>query len=794
MRKKIILGILLLLALAGGGIWWWLHSMLPQYKGEQLLSGPKAEVEVYFDQYGIPHIYAQNETDAYFALGYVVAQDRLFQLEMIRRLAAGRLSEVLGSSTLKSDRFFRTLGLNKHAEWSEKEFLSKADKQTIASAQAYANGINAFIKAGKKPFEFRLIGIDPEPYTLRDAFLITGYMAFGFAEAFRIDPMVEGIARKAGEPRLKQLELGYPADAERIPVTASANTFSMEGFPRHIDRLIASFPVAPWMGSNSWVLAPSRTKNKQTLLCNDTHMGYSQPAIWYEAHIEYPGFRHYGNYIAGLPFALVGHNDYCGNGLTMLENDDADFYIEKLEGEKVMHKGQWVPLQVRSEKILVKDEEAVIHKVAETPHGPIVQNVFEEMPSYKEEVSLFWTFLKFPSKALETTYRLNHARSMDDARQAAAMLEAPGLNFMYGDKDGNIAWWAVARFLKRPEGVFSKRFLDGATGAHEPLGFYPFSDNPKSENPASGFVYSANNQPDSCGVGLYPGYYVSGDRAQLIRSNLEARKDWDADGMKQLMTSSKSTVYAQLSKEMLAMLQTLNPNAIGTEAANRISIWEGEHGLESVGPVIFYRWLYWSLHEALIDEIGPELVQSYMGSHFMKTGYLKLMYSFDNVWWDDLRTKQPENRNVIVARAWNITIEELNSKLGKDVNNWRWKRVHTLEHKHPAGQGLILSRLLNVGPVPVPGGNEVLNNMGFDSDSTVNAEVFFGPSMRRIIDFSNVEESYSVLPTGQSGYFFAPHYQDQFELFNQNTYRRQWMRKSEITKQAGSPLRLKPAP
>lgn len=794
MRKKILLGVLLLLIVVSGGLWWWLKSLVPQYDGEVLLKGPKAEVEVYYDQYGIPHIYAQNETDAYFALGYTVAQDRLFQLEMVRRLAAGKLSEVLGSSTLRSDRFFRTLGLNKHAEWSEKEFLAQAKPETIAAAKAYAEGVNAYINNGKKPFEFSLIGINPEPYTLRDAFLITGYMAFGFAEAFRIDPMIEGMFRKVGEPHMTKLELDFPRGAQHIPVTASANTFSMERFPEQVAALIEAFPVAPWMGSNGWVVAPSRTKNKQTLLCNDTHMGYSQPAIWYEAHIEYPGFRHYGNYIAGLPFALVGHNDFCGNGLTMLENDDADFYVEKVEGDKVMYRGELVPLTVREERIAVKDEEVVVHKVLETPHGPIVQNVFEKMPSYKEEVSLYWSFLKFPSKALETTYQLNHARSIDDARQAASILEAPGLNFMYGDKDGNIAWWAVARFLKRPEGVFSKRFLDGASGAHEPLGFYPFSDNPKSENPASGFVFSANNQPDSCAIGRYPGYYVSGDRAEIIRSSLEQRNDWDTEAMKQLITNGKSSIYANLGRRMLEMLRSLNPEALSTEAANIISSWEGDHGLESVAPTIFYRWLYWSLHEAMVDEIGPELFKSYVNSHFMKTSYMSLMNSFDNIWWDNVNTKATENRHVIVSKAWNLTLEELGSRLGKDVNSWRWKRVHTLEHKHPAGRGMILSELLNVGPEPVTGGNEVLNNMGFAYDSSATAKVYFGPSMRRIIDFGKPEESFSVLPTGQSGYFLAPHYKDQFEMFNQNRYRAQLMKKDEIVRQAGSPLRIKPAP
>ncbi|HPH83352.1 MAG TPA: penicillin acylase family protein, partial [Flavobacteriales bacterium] len=369
MLKKILLGILLLLVLLAAGLGIWLYSLKPDYSGDLNLKGIKEEVQVFYDDFGVPHIYAKNEEDAYCALGYVVAQDRLFQIEMIRRLASGRLSEVLGNSLVRTDRFFRTLGINRHAKWSAEEFQKRAPEAVKKSTQAYINGINQYIENGSTPIEFRILGIEKEAYTLQDVFLITGYMAFGFAEGFRIDPMVEGMYRKAGEVFMKDLELGWPKESLTIPVHPRVMA-NAEQLSQNIDHILETYPVSPWIGSNSWVLAPKKTKNGKTLLCNDTHMGYAQPSIWYEAHLEYPGFHFYGNHLSGFPFALTGHSDFCGNGLTMFENDDVDFYIEQRDGNNVLFNKVPTPLKMYTEVIHVKDSSDVNLQVAESTHGP----------------------------------------------------------------------------------------------------------------------------------------------------------------------------------------------------------------------------------------------------------------------------------------------------------------------------------------------------------------------------------------------------------------------------------------
>jgi penicillin amidase len=586
--------------------------------------------------------------------------------------------------------------------------------------------------------------------------------------------------------------LGWPKDAKTIPVTGGKSIMGTQ-FSDEVTAMLSAFPVAPWHGSNAWAIAPGKTKAKAPILCNDTHMGYSQPAIWYEAHIEYPGFSHYGNYIAGIPFALAGHNSKCGVGLTMLENDDTDFFIEKIENDKVFYKGNWTPVQKRNEQILVKERDAVSIEIAQTPHGPLMQDVFEKFPLYQVPVAVSWTYLKFPSKALEAIYGFNTSKSMDDARLSASLIHAPGLSIVYGDKDGHIAWWAAAKLVQRPAGQFSKRFLDGSVGTDDPLGYFTFDENPKSEDPASGFVYSANNQPDSCAVGFYPGYYVPEDRALSIEKRLREKSDWDVESSKQLVVLGKSDVYAETAHMLLDVLKQLNSDALSTEQANRLSSWEGEHGLESVGPVIYYRWVYNILHEALADQMGEANFKSFMNTHAMKTAYPSFLRSSESIWWENPFTREKEIRPVIVNRAWKKTIDDLNALLGKDVSAWRWSSLHTLEHKHPLGKQVPFDWFMNVGPEAVPGGNEVINNTGFEIDSSGRYEVTFGPSMRRIVDFSDLSKSYSVLPTGQSGYFMAPHYSDQFKLFNSNTFRPQLLvDKNQIKSQSKAPLILEP--
>ncbi|MDN5200775.1 penicillin acylase family protein [Fulvivirgaceae bacterium BMA10] len=794
--KIFLIFILAILLLSSIATYVYLNSLIPNYSGEQFLHGLQEEVEVFYDEYGIPHIYAKNEEDAYFALGYVHAQERLFQMEIIKRVASGRLSEILGKDLIQTDKLFRTLGIKKVAEASAAKFLNSREKPFQKAAWSYIDGFNAFIEHGDTPIEFQILGIQKEKLGPEDIYLIAGFMSFGFAEGFKVDPVLTKIKETLGEDYLIDLALDETPEAYRIPTHKSTLvTDHSDQLAIAVSEALDYVPAPLWQGSNGWVLAPKRSKSGKVILENDTHMGFSQPSVWFEAHYEYPGFRFYGNHAAGFPFALIGHSDKIAWGLTMFENDDVDFYKERLNPEnpnQVWSNDHWEELQEYEEVIQVKDADDVIFKVRSTRHGPLINEVFENVSELgTDPVSVWWSFLKEPNTALEATYQLAHATGIDQAREAAALINAPGLNVMYGDVHGNIAWWASARLVKRSEHVWSKVFLDGASGADEPLGYYDFAMNPKSENPESGFVYSTNNQPDSVDDILHPGYYAPQDRAQRLQNLLNKQEKWDLASIQKLSTDVGSDNNKALAGEMVNVLN--GSGEFQEQMLEMLRNWNGSHQLEDVAPAIYHSLHYHILNLGMADELGEKSLKAVSRTLQFKRAFSHLIKNDSSVWWDNIHTPtKKETRSDIFLQALEKTEKLLSNKLGEDIESWHWAKLHTLEHPHPLGRVKPLNKLFNVGPFPVPGGKETINNLNFEMDEQGNCKVYGGPAMRIIVDFADVENSVSVNPTGQSGYFFGPHYADQAELYNEGRFRKQMMNREEIEQKQKSRLWLRP--
>lgn len=815
--RKLILVLLSLIIITIATAYIYLHSLKPQYSGELKLTGLKEEAEVFFDDYGIPHIYAKNEEDAFFALGYVHAQDRLFQMEMLRRVGSGRLAEVLGKELLDIDRFFRTLGIAQHAKESEKLFMNGNSEPLAVShaepyqklALAYVAGINQYIEKGKTPLEFTLIGIPKEKFTPLDLYLISGYMSYSFSLTLRTEPILTRIQQKFGENYLNDLVPGWSSATLKIPIDKTAaltppllkeRGMGSEASPPLRGGWEGLLPVPPWLGSNSWVLGPQKTKSGKVMFCNDTHIGYAQPSVWYEAHLECPELSLYGNFLAGFPFPLVGHNKFAAIGLTMFENDDMDLFREKQNPEnpeQVWVNDHWENMSMREEVIKIKNEEDTVIKIRTTRHGPIINEVVKDVAlSETEPVSAWWIFTEFPAQTLQASYLFSHAKKMDDVRFAASLVHAPGLNVMYGDADGNIAWWAAAKIVKRPPQVNPLLILDGASGNEEPLGYYDFAENPRSENPLCGFVCSANTQPDSMPDGnSCPGYYVPDHRKQCIIQHLSSDKKWDTEEMKNMITEVVSTVYPEWSKEILRNInaEELEKYPDFKPVSKELTEWNGDHQPGDVAPVIFYKLLYRILENSMMDELGEEDFNSFLMTHQLKTMLPGFIYNDTSSWWDNITTTGiTENRKMIFTKSFSEMIEQLEKQLGKDISQWKWERVHTIEHIHPIGRKEPFDKVFNVGPYPVKGGNEVINNIGFTLNASGEYKAKFGPAMRRIIDFGDLENSWSVLPTGQSGNLMSDHYSDQAKMYNEGIFRKQMMNRKDIEEKNKGKLVLLP--
>jgi len=779
----ILLGLILLMAICG---WLFLQSQATDYNEKLSIDGLNDEVEVYYDDYAIPHIYASNDEDAFRALGYLHAKERLWQMELVRRIAPGRLSEILGQATVETDRLFKTLGIQQYSEQSVAHFNNGLAPEIRAELLAYLDGVNQYIDKGDTPLEFYVLGVEKSHFEPIDLYNVLGYMSFSFAMAHKTEPVLTAVLEKYGPEYLSDLQV--TCDTTTTLIRSGVGTPEMEDISMDVNKIMNQLPSPAFIGSNSWILGGDKTKSGHPLFANDPHIGFSQPSVWYEAHLHTPNLETYGFFLAGCPYPQISHNSDHAIGLTMFENDDLDMYREKQNPNndgQYEYKGAWLDYQVRQETILVKDADPVVFTVKETGHGPIANSALKTLET-SDPVSLWWAYLKFPNQGYEALRELTFAKNIEEARDGASKIHAPGLNVMYADKAGNIAWWACAKLPIRPDHVNSKLILDGASGNDDPVGFYDFSENPHAENPEWGYVYSANNQPLKEGQPLVPGYYLPEDRARRIVHLLENKNDWTAEDIRAMQLDVTSDNVPEITASLLAMLDPSQLSAKEKNAFDQLLAWKGDFEKESIAPVIYNKWMYHVTHSVFADEMGEDLFDVFNGTHVMKRSLQPLFANSSSKWWDDVTTKDAvETEKDIVAGAFTKSIQELEQQLGSDQVTWEWGRVHTLVHNHSFSSVPCLGIYFNVGPFSVPGNIETINNLMHRLQPDGTYEVYAGPSTRRVIDFADVPgNSWGILPTGESGNVMSPHYADQAQMYANGEHRRMLLDKKEIMENA----------
>jgi penicillin amidase len=360
---------------------------------------------------------------------------------------------------------------------------------------------------------------------------------------------------------------------------------------------------------------------------------------------------------------------------------------------------------------------------------------------------------------------------------------------MYGDAEGNVAWWATAKLYQMPDSVSTKFILDGTSGEDEPLRYLDFSENPSAVNPPWNYVYSANNQPDSIAGMLYPGYYLPENRAKRIVQLLDAKDDWDKESFSEMILDVTSPVNTELITELIKLFDVSHLDTEQLVLVDSLKNWDGKYTLSSTSPTLFHRSEYFMVKNTMEDELGPEMFKQFLGTHLFKRQIAWGAKMDKGKWWDNINTKDVvETRQDIVMKSFADAWASLVEDLGPDPSQWTWDKVHTLEHQHPFGKVESLRKYFNVGPFPVEGTREVINNLSFPYDGTGFYKVSSGPSTRRIIDFSDVENSISILPTGQSGNPFSKHYKDQAEMYVNGQFRKMMMNKEEIQETAESVL------
>ena len=770
----------------------WVYSRIsqPQYSGEVTLKNLSNEVTVYFDAVGVPHINAQNQKDAYIALGYVHAQDRLWQMELTRRIAPGRLSEILGKDLLEVDQFFAGLGIEEAAN----KTIASLDKnaESYVLMQAYLEGVNQFINYGKTPLEFSMLGIEKEMYTVKDVYNVFGYMSFSFAVAHKTDPLLTEIKEKLGHSYLNEL-LGALSEnltinKNSIPVKINAT------ISKKVASIMEDLPVSPFIGSNSWVIGPEKTKKGKVIFANDPHIAFAQPSVWYQNHIKTPNFEIYGFNIALMPFPLLGHNRNYAYGLTMLANDDLNFYIEQENPTNFLEYKTidgYQKYELLDKTIRIKNEKDTTFQVKVSKHGPIMNDLIKHVID-KRPIAMNWIYTQLPNEMLEVSHGISHANSISDFKNHVSKIHAPGLNVMYGDAKNNIAWFSSAKLYQLRDSLSSKTYLNGASGNDEIIEYLPFEENPQAINPSWNYVYSANNQPDSVRGKLYPGYYQPQDRAKRIVALLEQKDDFTKEDVSTMIYDVKSSTVSKISQNLLKSVEQSKRTASERKAFSILENWDGSYLKTSVGPTIYNRFLYEFLNATYKDELGDSF-ELFINSQLQDQVLSSQIDRESSIWWDNVSsTDKIETRSDIINLAFKNSIGFLQNQLGEHIDDWTWNRVISVEYKHTIGKaGDLLRSFFNVGPFETIGGNEVINNQIFKLNSTGYYKVTAGPSTRRIVDFSDVENSLAILPTGQSGNVFSEYYKDQTQKYLEGKFVKMMLNQQEI-EQSENVLILKP--
>ena len=774
--KKILLTILVIIVLVITASYFWLRSTAPDYSGNINIKGLKSKVEVIFDDYGVPHIYADNSHDAYLALGYVHAQERLFQMEMIRRVTSGRLSELLGEKFVSTDKTMLTLGIRDMAKRSADKFFADSNEAYKKETLAYLEGINNFIINDNLPIEFKLLGFKPQPFKPVDVYAAIGYMSLSFTSALSQEPMVTNILEILGDDYLIDFNLDSVSIVNDKTI---ANTETLNKISLGVQNIFENLPIPVWYGSNNWVLGADRSKSGKVLLANDTHIKYSQPAVWYEAYIEYPNFSMAGYYLAGVPFAIIGHNSKLAWGVTIFPFDNMDLYREKQNPDnpnQIWENDHWADYNTITKNIPIKDGDNIDFTIKSTRHGPVLNGIYNKIATVDEPpITLWWALNKMESTILDALYIINNANNMSEFEKAMNLVDLIGMNMIYGDIENNIALWSVGKIPKRPNHVNSKIILNGASGNDEIAGYYPFEKNPKIINPIDGFITTSNDEHELVEGKLYPGYYSPGIRAARIKTLINSRDKWNLKELAAVQldnTSQRDTALVALILSEANTQKIASINSTYSTAIIQLKNWDGSADVDDIGVTIYNNLIYFIMQNTLSDELSKEDFNSFVKSFLVRSHLEDLLTNEESVWFDDASTTDTkEMRNDIFTLSLEEAIASLIKQFGDDVTTWKWGEVHTLTHVHPMGREEPLGKIFNVGPFAKSGTNDVIDKEGFKLNTYGIFNVVDGPAMRMLIDFADVDHAWSIIPTGQSGNIMSSHYSDQARMFNNGEYR-----------------------
>src|SRR5712671_1151483 len=753
MIRRIGAGFLALLIVLGGGVYLYLRSALPQTDGRIVVSGPKAEIRIERDADGVPLITAQDDEDVAFGLGFVHAQERLFQMELQRRYGAGRLAEIFGQQAVATDRQMRVLGLYRAAESA----IPSLSPQMNRALSAYAAGVNAFLasRRGAPPPEFLLLGLAPEPWRPADSLVWGKLMAVQLGGNYRGELLR---ARMALTITTADLAFLYP----EYPTVAPTTLADMLPVYRRLalDRLYDALPtvVGPNYASNSWVVDGKHSASGKPLLANDPHLAFGTPGFWYLARLKTPQHEIAGGTVAGVPLVVIGHNERIAWGFTTTTSDVEDLYIEKVDpadpGRYLTPQGS-APFNSRAETILVKGAAPVDITIRETRHGPVLSDALPPGAADPGFVLALAATVTIPEdRSAEALWEVNRAADWPSFRTALQKFVGPMENMVYADVDGTIGFIApgLVPIRRKGEGWLP---VPGWTGEYDWAGFIPFAALPSAVNPSSGDFVNANNKivPDT-----YP-YFLSRDwdlpnRVERIEALLAATPVQTPASSAAIEADTLSLMAEHL---VPLMTRTVEVNDAAREVIERLRRWDFHMDREKVEPLLFTAWLREFSRSILFGRFG-DAVSDYWD---LKPRVMEAVLTERPDWCDDPKRPGEESCGTRLAESLGLALAQLRRDYGPDMTQWQWGRAHIARFANPVFSRIPVLRDWFEVAIPTPGAYDTLNRgPSAIRDDTHPFEQRFGAGLRVITDLASPNDARMMTTPGQSGDPFSAHFAD----------------------------------
>lgn len=792
--KKILIGlsitIIITFIIAGGIFHHMLSSSLPQYSGKISSSKITSDIEVYRDSFAVPYIIAQSDEDAAFALGYLHAQERLFTMDMIRRAGEGRLAEILGEKAIPFDKMFRTVGLARNI----KNNLDKNDPYVMKLLQAYSKGVNEYIKEqkGNYAIEFDVLGYQPEEWKPIHSLIVIKMMAWELNISWWTDLSFAELIQKLGKEKVLEILPDYPENAPTIIADNLKYLPSINSTLAETDKAFRQMMgwTGTHIGSNNWVVNANKSVSGKSIIANDPHLAFSAPGTWYAAVIKSPGWNAAGVTLPGVPGIVIGKGNNISWVLTNVMNDDADFYVEKLDSSKTKYfiDGQWQNLKIIKDTIKVKNGKDQVFEIKETHRGPIISAIHPFNIIYNKDdhnippISMHWSGNEFSNEML-AFYKINKAKNWNEFRDGVKYFGIPGQNFVYADAQGNIGYIMGARVPIRKSNNPTLVF-DGTTTENDWNGFVPTDEIPVIFNPSENFIASANNKVLKNFKYHISNLWEPSSRIDRIRELLTSKQKQSAADFKKYQMDQVSPYARTIIPYILKAFEGIKVTDKNLNTSLELfDKWDFDLNKYSQTPSIYAVFLKHLLKNIYYDEMGDDLYNRFVFlANVPYRSLLQILEKPQSSWFDDVNTRKIETRDEIIRKSLADALTELEENYGKDLTGWQWGSIHKVTFKHAfSGNFSLLDKYINIGPFEIGGDGTTIDNTEYPFAKSIEEISMFrhnefdnilGPSMRFIYDFANPDEFYLILTTGQSGNVMSDNYKDQTPLWLDGKYMR----------------------